>query len=603
MKFGQKKILKAVFGVKIERGTRRPRDFFPNTRPNNRWLVLFILLLIFSFFGVGRLVELQLIKGSYFRELAEGNRIRRIPVRAPRGEIVDRNNLPLARNIPVYKLAEFSTGGIVTKTEDISREEAINIQAEGGDLANRLIIDIAREYPLNDAGAHVVGYTNEANAEEVGKMPECSVEGLPTTDYGLQLTYGLGDLVGRMGIEAYYDCALRGINGEELIEVDAKGKLIRKLGRREPIAGKNLKLALDSALQQVAHRALLETLNEKGIATRRESGLPVRAGLIAQNPSTGEVLALASVPSFDPQTLSDNYQKLVNDINLPFFNRVTGGAYHPGSTFKLVTTIAAVESGIIDRNFEYKDEGFVELGGTTFRNWLFVKRGGREGIINVIRAIARSTDTFFYIVGEKVGITRLAEWAYAFNLGKKTGIDLPGEASGIVPTPEWKERVVGERWYLGNTYNVAIGQGDLTATPLQINAMTSAVATNRWCKPRLLQEAGISSFKFQVSNCKDMGISDEALQLVKEGMIGACSPGGTAGIFFNYAPKGEGVACKTGTAQFRGPSGQDETHAWFIAYASAEPQISVTALVEGGGEGSIVAAPIVKKVFEEWFSR
>lgn len=599
-------MLNVSFGTRIWRGSKRPHDYFPDARPNNRWLVCLGILLIFTFLGIGRLAELQLIKGDYYRSLAEGNRIRRIPLKAPRGEILARDRAALARNVPVYKLATFNESGIVKETKTISRDEAIRLQAEGGDEANRVLIDVGRTYPLGASAAHVVGYVNEANEGEVENNIYCDTKSLLTTDYRLQFIYQLGDLVGRAGIEAYYDCILRGVNGEELIEVDARGKLVRKLGRREPIPGQTITLTLDPKLQQTVYEALLATPNEKGSAPRIESGQVVRGSVVVEDPTNGEILAIVSAPSFDPTSLSNNYSNLVQDKNLPFFNRASGGAYHPGSTFKLVTSTAALETGAIDRDYKYEDPGIVKLGNATFRNWLYIKNGRTEGVIDIVRAITRSTDTFFYILGEKVGITRLAEWASAFNLGRKTGIDLPAEAAGLVPTPEWKEKTTGERWYLGNTYNVSIGQGDLAASPLQINAMVSAVATNKWCKPHLLKE--VSSFKFQVISCRDMGLKEETLHLIKAGMIGVCSPGGTAGVFFNFTPNGNRVACKTGTAQVgTGPVGA-RTHAWFTSYAlvatdSTEvvPQISVTALVEEGGEGSIVAAPVVKKIMEEWF--
>lgn len=621
-RLGNERLLNASFGQKVLQGSKRPRDLFPRERQSARWLVLALFLVVFFLLGLGRLVELQLIKGSYYRLLAEGNRIRRIPLKAPRGEILARDGTPLARNIPIYKLATFSAGGVVEKTQIISREEAFRIQAEGGEEANRLLIDTAREYPLASAAAHVIGYVNETSPDEIGRPLGCdeSKITLPTTH---NLTFELGDLVGRIGIEAEYDCTLRGVNGEELIETDSRGRLVRKLGRREAIPGKSIILTLDPKLQEIAYNSLLDAPSEKGIGPRRESGEIVRGALVAQNPQNGEILALVSTPSFDPNTISQSYSQTSQDKNLPFFNRAVSGAYHPGSTFKIVVSTAGVESGQIDANFTFDDPGQVLLGQTTFRNWLYVKYGRREGVIGLVRAIARSTDTFFYKVGEMVGVKALDEWASAFNLGHSTGIDLPSEASGLVPSPEWKESVRGERWFLGNTYNMSIGQGDLTATPLQINSVASTIANDgKWCKPHLLREVPQESrvapadAKAMVGKrvareeCRSLGLKSETLQLIEAGMIGACSPGGTAATFFNFTapglPADRRVACKTGTAQFT----SEKTHAWFTAFApsSAEategkPEIVATALVEEGGEGSIVAAPVVKKVLEEWFKK
>jgi penicillin-binding protein 2 len=596
---GASNLLNASFGHTVTWGRGNPRDFFPQARSTNRWMFLVCALLIFLFFGFGRLVDLQIISGGYYRQLADGNRIRRIPIKAPRGEILDRTGKSLARNTPVYKLATFTDSGVVKETQEIHRDQALSIQASDTEEANRLLVEVAREYPLGPAGAHLIGYVNEVGEKEIGRQADCANSGFDTQ-------YMLGDLKGRAGVEQQYECELRGVNGEELIEVDARGKLVRRLGRRDPIPGRNIQLTIDGDLQNVAYNALLDAPNEKGTAPFRESGGVVQGGLVVENPQNGEILVLASVPSFDPATLRDNYASLVQDKSLPFFNRAIGGSYHPGSTFKIVTSTAGLEAGKIDANFRYTDTGFIQIGQSTFRNWYYGRYGRGEGEMDLTRAIARSTDTFFYKVGEMVGVEGLAEWSTAYNLGRPTGVDLPGEAAGLVPTPEWKERVLGERWYLGNTYNFSIGQGDLTATPLQINTVASVIASEgKWCKPHVLQT---DEAKWKKDNCRDMGLKSETLHLVKAGMLGACSPGGTAGQFFTYHPEGTPanarVACKTGTAEV----GNDRTHAWFTSFGpimpesgDIMPQISATVVIEQGGEGSTVAAPVIKKIYEAYF--
>lgn len=592
-KLGQKKFLLANFGSLVAIGKHKPRDYNTSSRFTNRWVVLGMLVVFFALVLFARLVDLQIIQGSYFRLLADGNRIRHIPIKAARGEILDRNGQVLARNIPVYRLATFNNGGVVEKTEEISREEALKIQASGEEGANRLIIDNTREYPLKEIAAHVVGYVNETTSEEIGKGADCS---LAAGSWQLNAgnKYQLSDLIGRMGVEQYYDCVLRGVNGEDLIEVDARGRLVRRLGRKEPIPGKTIKLTLDSSLQKEAYYALKNAPGEKGEV--RSPEYIVRGAIIVENPQNGEVLSLVSLPSFDPNTLHDNYTNVSRDKNLPFFNRAIGGEYHPGSTFKIVTSLAALQEGVIDENYKYIDVGFVEAGGTRFRNWLYTRNGGAEGEINIVRAITRSTDTFFYIIGELVGIDNIVKWAHLMGIGEKLGIDLPGEGNGLMPTPDWKIKTVGERWYLGNTYNTSIGQGDVTTTPLQILSMTSIIANSgNQCTPHVLAD--------RYSSCHSLGLADKTLQLVQQGMIGACSPGGTAGQFFNFEPQ---VACKTGTAEV----GNDKTHAWFTAFsspaeASAEGDsthpLVVTAIIEEGGEGSTVAAPVVKRVMRKYF--
>jgi penicillin-binding protein 2 len=549
---------------------------------NKLYLVLSSLLVVAVLLGIARLIDLQIIQGEYFRELAEGNRIRRIPIRAPRGQILDRNGKALARNVPVYKLAKFSKSGLVESTETLTREEAFRIQAEGGEEASRLFIDIRREYPEKEATAHLIGYVGEVGKDEVGKSPD-SCKDSPV--------YTLGDFVGRAGIEAEYDCLLRGKNGEELIEVDIRGRFVRRLGRREPIPGKDIKLSIDADLQQKAYEALINAPNIKG-SNAREDGITVQGAFVAQDPKTGEVLALLSVPSYNPNNIAKDYPRLSNDPNLPLFNRAIGGGYHPGSTFKIITSVAGLEERKIDRNWQFVDVGFIKVGDFVYKNWYFTQYGKTEGVINIVQAIARSTDTFFYKVGELLGPTSLASWAKKFGLGKKTGVDLPAEAEGIVPDPEWKRRVKGERWFLGNTYHLAIGQGDITATPLQINQVTSVIASGgKLCTPHIA-----TSILSKSVTCKDLEIRKETIDIVKEGMVGACSPGGTAFPFFNFEPQ---IACKTGTAQ----TNSDKTHAWFTAFAPFdEPQIVATVLIEHGGEGSRVAAPVLREVLSWWFT-
>lgn len=603
LRLGSKKLLSASFGYKVEYGRSTRKDPFRLREQSNRWVLLVVLVILFAVVGLGRLADLQLVSGSYYRVLAEGNRIRRIPIKAARGEVLDRSGQPLARNIPIYKLATFTLSGVVEKTEVVSRELALQIQAAGAEEANRLLINTGREYPLGETTAHLLGYVNEASSVEIGKTVECDLGS--GGNYRLQTQYQLEDLVGRMGVEQYYDCLLRGVNGEELIEVDARGRLVRRLGRREPVPGKTLRLAIDSQVQTVAYQALLDAPGENGFGPRREKGEIVRGAVIVIDPQGGEVMALVSLPSFDPSRINQNYAKYAKDEGLPFFNRIIGGAFHPGSVYKLITATAGIETGAISRDFTYRDEGFIELGGIKFRNWLYVRNGRTEGEINLARAITRSTDTFFYKAGEMIGIKALDDWSTVFGLGRKTGIDLPGEVTGLLPTPEWKEKAKGERWFLGNTYNMSIGQGDLTVTPVQIVAVTGVFANGgKLCAPRVAKDVtSITRLKLGEAKCAELGLKQESLAIVREGMVGACSPGGTAGQFFKFTPR---VACKTGTAQFT----TDITHAWFTAFApiaggSAEikPEIAATVLVEGGGEGSVVAAPVVKKIFEKWFNK
>ncbi|MCJ7829584.1 hypothetical protein MUP50_00645, partial [Patescibacteria group bacterium] len=434
---------------------------------NHAKIYFFLGLLMVGFLVlVGRLFELQIIFGNKNRALAEGNRIKREILAAPRGIIYDRNGKELVRNVPIYRKLRMDTvprSGIPLRGREwiiISREEALGMEAKGE--TENLRMDIARDYLYSEALAHVLGYLGEANEEEVksGK-------------------YKAGDLVGRMGVEEQYDNLLRGQDGGEVYEVDTHGRKIREIGKVDPILGKDLYLSLDADLSRVAYEVL--------------EGRP--GAVVATEVKTGQLLVLVSSPSFNPNDIT---QQILSDPALPFFNRAIGGAYPPGSTFKVVTAVAGLEEGKIDENTTWTDTGEIRVGDYSYKNWYFTQYGKTEGTINLVKAIKRSTDTFFYKVGEWVGPKKLSQWALAFGLGKKTGVDLPSEVTGFVPTPEWKEKFKGERWFLGNTYHFAIGQGDILTTPLQVNMMTSVIASNgRLCRPTITQNINCQDLKLK----------------------------------------------------------------------------------------------------------
>jgi penicillin-binding protein 2 len=316
--------------------------------------------------------------------------------------------------------------------------------------------------------------------------------------------------------------------------------------------------------------------------------------------SNGQILAFYSYPGFDPNIFmnkgnSEKISSLLNDENLPFFNRVIAGTFHPGSVFKPVVAIAALEESAIDKNFVYNDQGVITVNDYSYTNWYFTEHGGTEGSIDLIKAIARSTDTFFYTIGQMVGPENIAKWAATFGLNSPTGIDIPGEVGGLIPTPEWKKMTKKESWYLGNTYHMSIGQGDVSVSPAEINTYISAISVGgSLCQPR-----------FDMNKnpiCRKVKVSQGNLDLVKKGMEAACSEGGTAYTFFDFADKHGGieVACKTGTAEVN----IDGTpHAWFTFFAPNEkPQIVATILVEEGGQGSVVAGSIAREIADYYFA-
>lgn len=497
------------------------------------WLAWFLKgFLILGFLLLfARLYELTIIKGRYYRALAEENRIKRISLPAARGLILARGGEVLVGNIKIDR-------------------------------------GWARDYKLGKKAAHLTGYLGQVASDELGKINAlCPEKGEKK----------IGDWVGRSGMEQEADCLLRGIDGEELWEVDTFGKEIRLLGKKNPVAGENLKTNIDFALQEKVAGVLAE---QKG-------------AVIVSDPQ-GEILALYSSPSFDPL----QPDKVLKNPDLPLFNRVIGGLYHPGSVFKPLVAVAALEEEKISKDDYYDDTGVVMVktlyGDFAYYNWFFTQLGRTEGRINLVKAIARSTDTFFYNLGDLVGIAKLNEWAEKFGLAGKTQIDLPGEVTSLVPTPQWKLETKGEPWFLGNTYHFAIGQGDLAITPIAENSMIAAIAANGlWCQPKIV---GVDP------KCRDLKIKKENLSLVKEGMKTACSPGGTGYTFFdwNSGPSASlgTIACKTGTAE---TNEDGKTHAWFVLFWPADlPDFVLTVLVEGGGEGSKVAGPLAREIMDFW---
>ena len=535
-----------------------------------RWrhLPLYLGLLIFSGLLLWRLFDLTIVRGAYFRSLSEGNRVLEKSIPAPRGIIYDRNGQVLARNIPIDKLEVGSE-----KWELVTRDEALDIEAKGGTGAAKLEMDLGRDYPEGSVSAHLLGYMGEAGKDEVGSGK-----------------WEMGDMIGRTGIEQQYEEILRGKDGKELIEVDATGKKIADLGKIDPKPGQDLHLSIDLGLQKVAAKEMAG----------------VTGAVIVSNPQTGEILALVSTPSFDPNKLE---QSMFTDSGRPMFDRAISGLYPPGSTFIIFMATAGLETGAINAQTEIEDNGAINIGPYSFPNWYFLQYGGKEGNVNIVKALQRSNDIFFYKVGEMVGIDKLETWMKKFGLGKPLGIDLPGEVGGLVPTPAWRKSTYGTDWFLGDTYHLSIGQGDMEVTPLQVNTWTNVIANGgKLCKPEI-KKLGNEEIK---GNCREIGIKKETVNLITEGMQKACETGGTGWPLFNFqvtketngtkVTKAIETACKTGTAEYGDP--KNNTHAWFTIFAPVDnPQISVTVLVEGGGEGSNVAAPIAKKILEEWFGR
>lgn len=579
------KIFKRRFGEKTSRLRTYPL------------LILLFLLGGLLFF---KLADLQLLQGKYYRLLSDSNRIRTRIIHAPRGIITDRNGVPLVYNAPGFRKVENG------KTIQLTEEEALPLLAKND---QSLTIDSLRMYPYKEAEAHIVGYLGQITPKQL-KEPEFS-------------SYQVNDLVGESGIEQEYEHELRGTDGQELIEVDALNNPVRILGKTDPIPGQDVQLTIDIKLQQAVYTAMKTV--QKGAA-------------IVSTPN-GQILAMVSKPSFDPNLFTQNkgyhtasdsaYQNLsqvlLDGQNQPLLNRAISGLYPPGSTFKLIVSAAGLEDKVIDTKFSIIDTGILKLGQFSFANWYYTDYGKTEqGPINVVRAIARSNDIFFYKIAQMIGVNRISQMAEKFGLGHLLGIDLAGEETGTVPTTDWKKKTTGEDWYVGDTYHYGIGQGYLLTTPLQVNMWTGVFANNgQLYKPHLL------SIKKPIVENSHL-ISSETLQTIKQGMVEACSTGGVAYPLFNFGiPKDKltdksliqqlptsasasamastkqnmqpiQVACKTGTAEHGDAT--TKPHAWLTAFApSDKPQVVVTVLSESSGEGSTVAGPIVKDILTAYF--
>lgn len=508
------------------------------------------LIFIGSFIAILslKLFQLTIVKGQYYRSLSENNRVKEFLIEPKRGEIVDRK------------------GYVVVKNLDADIEESLaQIKKDGGRMISKRI------YQTPEVIAPLVGYRQLADKNDL-KQSDCL--------YKLKS----GDRVGKKGVEKVFDCDLKGQPGKKLIETDARGKSLNTVSIIPPVNGQSVKLAFDWELQKKAY----ELLDGK------------KGAIIANNPQTGEILALASTPSFSPQDFENgnniNIQKYFNNKDKPLFNRATEGIYPPGSIFKLVVATAALEEKAIDEKTEVEDKGVITAGSLTFGNWYYLQYGKTEGMVDIVKAIKRSNDIFFYTVGNKTGVDKIKKWSEIFGLGKITNIGF-NEAEGLIPSTFWKEETLKDHWYTGDTYNLSIGQGYLQVTPLQIAMMTSVFANNGYlCQPKLLKD--------DKPNCKKLPISQKNLDLIREGMKQACSTGGTGWPLFDFKTGNKTIqtACKTGTAESHAKSGMP--HAWITTFAPFEkPEIQLTILIEEGGQGSDVAGPIAKELYKTYFER
>ncbi len=602
--------------------------YCPGTLSQRGWRLSLFYISITVICGLltVRSLELQVFRGREFLAFSEGNSIRPQVIWPERGIIFDRSGKVITRNRWGYRLAinltrlpqnyeehldkiallldleapllrEKVNLGLnenlrqVTVSRGIGQEALIELEVAMRDWPEVVLEDEpVRDYPYGELLAHALGYVSEASKEDLSFLEGDLYE---------------GEKIGKTGLEAYYDDVLRGKIGARLVETSALGDSERVVAEKKPTSGKNLLTTLDLGLQEISFSALNQAIEDY-------HGLG--GAVVAQKTATGEVLVLISAPSFDPNIFSffapeneDAVFDLFVDQSTPLQNRALSGLYPPGSIFKLVTASAVLEEGVVTEDTVIDDPGYISVGSFRFGDW---KPGG-HGMISIVRAIAESCDTYFYTVGGGynsqlgLGADRLASWARSCGYGAQTKIDLSSELSGLIPDPEWKERVLGEAWYIGNTYHMAIGQGDVLTTPLQVNNFTTYIANESYLwEPYLgakaLAEDGFVIWEHVPQALKSNMISSETLSLVRQGMHEATEPGGTA--YYAFQKASYSSAGKTGTSEY-GDLLEAKTHAWYTVFAPYEnPQISLTVLVEGGGEGSVAAALAAREILDWYFS-
>jgi len=590
--------------------------------PIKRGKVYFIYFLIIIFLLVlfVRTADLQIVKGDYWRSLAEENRFRSYPIKALRGIIYDRNGRALVSNEPKFILTVIPSDLLRQKdnlteilnylaetlkkpreniealieenanlsipiaiAEDISKQTALILESKFSENP-AISVDIAsqRNYIDGPYFSHLLGYLGKISPEEREKHPD----------------YFIDDYIGKTGLELYYENYLRGLYGEKLVEVDALGNIKNVFAVKQPQSGKNITLAIDAELQKKIYK---ET--EMMLSRLRTD----RAAAVALDPNSGKILALVSFPSFDNNKFiqgfsKEEFKKLEQDLSKPFLNRVIAGTYPPGSTIKPLLAMAALKEGIINPSRTINCTGSIIIRNKYYPHIFQTHNDWKvHGLTNLTKAIAESCNVYFYTIGggygdiKGLGIEKIKYYLKKFGLGNILGIDLLGEVSGLIPDENWKQKTKDEDWYLGDTYNVSIGQGDMLATPLQIALATSIVANQGTLfKPQIVNKIGNNYVEPQI--LEDNIIDKDITAIIKQGMREAVIYG-SARYLSDLPVK---VAGKTGTAQ---TPGNKAPHSWFTGFAPYDnPEIVITILIENGGEGSAVAVPIAKEALRWYFS-
>ncbi len=579
---------------------------------------IFIFIQVLTVFLLLNFWKIQVLDHKKYWEKSEANRMREIVLPSQRGLIKDRGKTILADNKASFKVSiirencedydkscrkisrllkieedvlkerikryeSFPVFKPIVIKENLSFEEVAVIEARKLEFPELFLqAEPKRFYPFGNLAAHALGYIQELSGEEIKN--------------GLYQQRRLGDLIGKTGVEKVYEATLVGTDGEALEIVDSMGRSKGEIAKREPEKGQNIILTLDYALQEKAEE-LLEG---------REGAV------VMMDPQTGEILALASYPTFDPNKFIDRFTPeewldLVNSPEFPLENRAIRGQYAPGSIFKLVIDLGALELGIIDEETTFTCKGEIEIYNEPFTCW--VEKG--HGEMNLIQGIRNSCNIYHYQVGKKMGIDEISRYAKMLGFGAKTGIDLPGEKTGLVPDPQWKREVRKERWQPGETISVSIGQGPLMVTPLQVALYTSIIANRgRKVTPHLLNSQSLAGKRvFSEKDAVDIELS--TFETVIQGMWEVVNKGGT-GWAANV--KGFDICGKTGSTQLISTEKDKEkkveeeeeeeetkTHSWFTGFAPRDnPKIVVTVIIEYGGMGGATAAPLARKLFNSY---
>ncbi len=593
---------------------------WPIERQGSAWLFGCSLLVLVIFFG--RFGYLNIVRGGEYQAMAERNSLRSIVLSAPRGIITDRFGVPLVENEPSLGAAivpgdlpgdqtgrtqvleniksffgpdEETWASIMTRLDGgsfqpillkdhLEQSVIIHFLAERQKFPGIVLLKTAeRKYIDGTVFSHIIGYEGKIRADELAERKDAG--------------YTMTDSIGKQGIEKSYEKELRGVHGGELVEVDALGQVKKALGIIAPQKGSDLTLTIDAGLQREAYRVMERILGE----AKLEKG-----ALVALDPKTGAVRALVSFPGYDNNLFArgisqKEYSALANDSRKPLFNRAIAGEYPPGSTIKPILAGAALAEGLITPETTIESRGGIQVGRSFFGDWK------AHGLTDLRRAIAVSSDVYFYSIGggyggiQGLGIERMKAYEERFGWGKRTGIDLPGEQDGFLPTPTWKQERFGERWYIGDDYNSSIGQGYILATPLQIALAMAAVANGGTLpRPHVVESVQKGNGKKEMLTPEPLNngiLSPGILSVVREGMRETVTDGTAQSL--QALPVA--VAGKTGTAQF---GADKKTHGWFASFAPYDnPELVMIILVEDQSENETYhAVPITQALYNWYFN-